>query len=83
MYLSEQCYNVEEIVTYKLSHNQVFLCIKWEGYPHSENSWEPLDTIYPDIPSTVTDFFTALSFSVNEHTIPMSLKPLKGKRLSR
>ncbi|KKZ66976.1 hypothetical protein EMCG_07334, partial [[Emmonsia] crescens] len=35
-------YLVEEILDKRIHYNKVQYLVKWEGYPSSENSWEPL-----------------------------------------
>ena len=42
----EDFYNVERILDKKTLHNGSFrYLIKWEGYPDSQNTWEPLDNL--------------------------------------
>lgn len=34
-------YNVEEIVCKKIKNDQSFYFVKWEGFSHVSNTWEP------------------------------------------
>jgi hypothetical protein len=37
----EEEYEVEAIVTHKYDRGKIRYLVKWEGYPSSENTWEP------------------------------------------
>ncbi|CAI2371392.1 unnamed protein product [Moneuplotes crassus] len=39
---TEQYYNVEEILDVIVINGEEKYLVKWEGYPHSQNTWEPL-----------------------------------------
>lgn len=41
-------YEVEEVLDCQLFRNQVKYLIKWKGYPHSENTWEPKKHLHCD-----------------------------------
>ena len=41
----EDFYNVERIVEKKIINGTNKYLIKWEGYPESQNTWEPLDNL--------------------------------------
>lgn len=46
----EEEYSVEKILEKRLHHGKVEYLIKWEGYPDSENTWEPQANLdCPDI----------------------------------
>jgi hypothetical protein len=38
-------YEVEEILDQKYIRGKLHYLIKWEGYPHSENTWEPIKNL--------------------------------------
>ena len=42
---SEEEYEVEEILADRWYDNQQQLLVKWEGYPTSENTWEPIKNL--------------------------------------
>ncbi|KXN82003.1 Chromo domain protein LHP1 [Leucoagaricus sp. SymC.cos] len=41
----EETYEVEAIVNHKLIRNRFHYFVKWEGYPTSENTWEPPENL--------------------------------------
>jgi hypothetical protein len=41
----ERLYNIEKIVGHKIIKKVRYYRIKWEGYPSSENTWEPVDVL--------------------------------------
>jgi len=41
----EELYNIEEIIGHKMIKGVRYYRIKWEGYPSSENTWEPVDVL--------------------------------------
>jgi hypothetical protein len=47
-------YQVEEILDCRLVRNATRYLIKWEGYPHSENTWEPKRNL--SCPELLADF---------------------------
>ena len=38
-------YDVEEILDSRIIRNKLHYLVKWEGYPHEENTWEPLENV--------------------------------------
>ena len=57
-------YNVEKICGDKFSgpnrpdgFKEMKLYIKWEHYPESDNTWEPLENMLNDIHETVLRYF--------------------------
>jgi len=42
-YLQEDEYNVEAIMDMKVELGKKYYFIKWEGFPHSQNTWEPIE----------------------------------------
>jgi len=51
---SEEEYSVEKILDKRLRHGKVEYLIKWEGYPDSENTWEPQANL--DCPEIIQGF---------------------------
>jgi hypothetical protein len=41
----DETYMVERIVKKKYENNQYMYYIKWEGYPSSDNTWEPASNL--------------------------------------
>jgi hypothetical protein len=42
---AEPLYNVDKIVGHKMIKGVRYYRIKWEGYPSSANTWEPIDVL--------------------------------------
>lgn len=38
----DDIYTVEHIVDKKKEGLKTFYLVKWEGFPHSQNTWEPV-----------------------------------------
>ncbi|MEO0683466.1 MAG: reverse transcriptase domain-containing protein [Cyanobacteria bacterium J06649_11] len=43
--IEDDIYMIEEILKMKTKRRKRYFLIKWEGYPHSENTWEPEENI--------------------------------------
>ena len=39
----DEYYMIEEILETKIKKNKRYFLIKWEGFPHSQNTWEPVE----------------------------------------
>ncbi|TNV74313.1 hypothetical protein FGO68_gene13201 [Halteria grandinella] len=55
----KKVYQVESVVNKKFdAESQAYLYeIKWVGYPHSKNTWEPIEHLdNPDVQKMVTEF---------------------------
>lgn len=50
----EEEYTVEKILEKRMKGGKVEYLIKWEGYPDSENTWEPQDNL--DCPDIINGF---------------------------
>ena len=50
---------VEAIVGKKRVGNSFHLEVKWLGFEESENTWEPIESLYEDVPEMVTQFVQA------------------------
>ena len=49
-------YRVEQILRKRRHRNSSQYLVKWTGYPISESTWEPAQTIREDLPEMVTEF---------------------------
>ena len=41
----DDIYTVEHIVDKKKEGLKTFYLVKWEGFPHSQNTWEPVQNL--------------------------------------
>ena len=41
----KQLYHVEKIVRKKMKAGQTYYFVKWMGYPDSDNTWEPIQSL--------------------------------------
>lgn len=55
IYLKEGEYNVEKILEMRIKNGKKQFFVKWEGYPSSQNTWEPAEHL-SNVPSMVKDF---------------------------
>lgn len=44
-----QLFDVEDILDVKLEKGRYYYLIKWKGYSHSDNTWEPEEHVPPDL----------------------------------
>lgn len=54
---SEPKWSVDKLVAFKIMDDKHFYLVKWEGYPSSENTWEPEETLKEDCPDEIYDFW--------------------------
>ena len=43
--IEDDIYMIEEILKTKVKRKKRYFLVKWEGYPHSENTWEPEENL--------------------------------------
>ena len=60
----QKCYNVEFIITRRIIGNKKFYLIKWEGYPITGCSWEPISHL-SNIKDMVKEFDDNFPNSIN------------------
>lgn len=46
-------YVVEKIIDKRVIHGNVQYLVKWKGYPKSQATWEPFQTLYEDAPTLI------------------------------
>ena len=69
----ESTYTVEAITKHRIDgapsngYYKYELRIKWEGYPESESTWEPMKEQFEDVPDMVIEYFERLGFNFNQH----------------
>lgn len=42
-FLQEGEYNIEQVMDMKIENGKKLYLIKWDGFPHSQNTWEPVE----------------------------------------
>lgn len=52
-------FDVEAIVGKKMRYGKPFYRVKWEGYPESENTWEPVENLTDNL-EQIENFEAAL-----------------------
>lgn len=60
----EEEYSVEKVLDKRIRHGKVEYLIKWEGYPDSENTWEPQANL--DCPDIIKNFEDAAKSKKDE-----------------
>ena len=60
----QKCYNVELIITRKIKGKKKFYLIKWEGYPITDCSWEPISHL-SNVNDMVKEFDDNFPNSIN------------------
>jgi hypothetical protein len=40
--IEQDIYKVEDIIARKKVDEQLWYLVKWEGFPHEQNTWEPI-----------------------------------------
>ena len=63
--LYNKLYNVENIITRRIFGNKKLYLIKWEGYPITESSWEPISNL-SSIIYMVKEFEENFPSSINQ-----------------
>jgi len=71
---SSEYFKVDRIVAMDDKGPIVRFLVKWEGYPDSQNTWEPLENL-KDCPSVLEEFFSGL----NNKSAKRSLSVLKER----
>lgn len=69
----EDMYNIEKILDRRVMNGRIEYKIKWEGYPMSQCTWEPLKNL-----ETVKELLT--EFDNNHHLSNKSSKPTNEKQ---
>jgi hypothetical protein len=46
--LARTLYHVEDVIGHRLQDDEIFYLVRWEGFPDSENTWEPLEKLITD-----------------------------------
>lgn len=52
----EDQWEVEEIVARRVSKRKAQYLVKWMGYPHEQNSWEPAEMLEQDVPDLIRNY---------------------------
>ena len=64
----KMCYNVEYIITRRIKSNKKYYLIKWEGYPITGCSWEPISHLY-NVIGMVKEFEDKFPQSINHKSL--------------
>ena len=51
-------FEVERLLRQRTLQGVRQILVKWKGIPHSQNTWEPRDSLFQDIPTVVRAFET-------------------------
>jgi len=67
-------YYVEDVIGHRIIDNSVFYLVRWEGYPDSENTWEPLENLITDYDWLVNQYHERLtSVKAGDRFIPRAI----------
>ena len=82
--IKNKLYNVENIITRKNVGKKKLYLIKWEGYPITESSWEPICNL-SNLIYMVKEFEDNYPFSINQKLVNeyiVKYKKCKYKKFS-
>ena len=85
MKYKQKIYDVEKIITRRIIGKKRFYLIKWEGYPISDCSWEPISHLY-NIIDMVTKFDENFPFSIEQESLNQfyaEMKKTKNKKFKK
>ncbi|CAD8053943.1 unnamed protein product [Paramecium primaurelia] len=73
-----QLFNVEKVVgkRYDPETNELQYCIKWEGYPDEENTWEPVENLQ-NVLSFIQEYEATQNNTRKKQKIQLDDKKLK------
>ena len=74
----DRCFDVENIISRKKEGKNNLYLIKWEGYPISECSWEPISNLTNIMPM-VDDFDKNFPYSVDQKVLNQFLVESNNK----
>ena len=75
-------YDIESIITRKIKGNKKYYLIKWEGYPITDCSWEPLSHL-SNLADVVKDFDRNYPSSIDQkalHQFKIEYKKYKNEK---
>jgi hypothetical protein len=57
----EESFLIEDVVAHRKNGTEIQYCVKWLGYPSSENSWEPLSNIRKPAEGLIRNYLSKLN----------------------
>lgn len=72
-HLKKGYFAIGNFIDYKMENGVQYVLVKWKGYPSIYNSWEPVQSLYKDVPNLVKIFLNNY-FSNKERNTRLSVQ---------
>jgi hypothetical protein len=64
---NDDFYTIEDIRNHRIVNGKEIHCyVKWFGYPENENTWQPIEQLMEDTPTTALEYFKKLGYTVRK-----------------
>jgi len=57
-YYDTDTWEIEELKSVKFEEGEFFILTAWKGFNEIEDSWEPIESLYQQVPTLLVNFLT-------------------------